>query len=315
MTRNNRSRPCFRARVESLEDRRVLSFAGGTGPVVTSLIELTGRSSAIVVSFDGPLNASLAEDAANYAVNRLAPGNPEIITRSGPSDPVVSAIYNPVAMQVTLTLAKPLQVGTFYRVMINGTPGTNALTDVNGVLFDGDNDATAGGDFYGLVAAGTNLKFMDSFGNRGVVKLSGGGQVDLWRELNGDVDQLTVVGAVAGQSTLTGSVIATRGGTGIIVIPSYQGLTDVNNLLPPSFGTAEPAIDSPLPIVANSTNLPYSLQITNVSTPGLPSLQATVYGQANGLWLLFGGRTNGLHGFNPTGQENFPPHSRTIPSS
>ena len=41
--------------------------------------------------------------------------------------------------------------------------------------------------------------------------------------------------------------------------------------------------------------------------PSVPSLQSAVYAQAGGKWLLFGGRTNGLHGFNPTGLSNFPP--------
>ena len=41
--------------------------------------------------------------------------------------------------------------------------------------------------------------------------------------------------------------------------------------------------------------------------PSVPSLQSAVYAQAGGKWLLFGGRTNGLHGFNSTGLSNFPP--------
>ena len=61
----------------------------------------------------------------------------------------------------------------FYRVFINGTPASmsvnpasNPLTDINGVLFDGDNDDTPGGDFYGLFALGTKVAFIDSNGAR-----------------------------------------------------------------------------------------------------------------------------------------------------
>ena len=61
---------------------------------------------------------------------------------------------------------------------------------------------------------------------------------------------------------------------------------------------------------------PYTLNITPVSSPGialLPGIQSGVYAQMaasaaypSGLWLVFGGRTNGLHNFSPSGEESFP---------
>ena len=82
-------------------------------------------------------------------------------------------------------------------------PASNPLTDINGVLFDGDNDDTAGGDFYGLFAAGTNVSFVDSNGAHVSLAVRGGGEVNVWRELDGDIDQLSVVGADTASSTLS----------------------------------------------------------------------------------------------------------------
>ena len=202
---NDRCARGFQPKAESLEDRMLLSYADGNGPVVTSVVARIGKASTIVVSFDGPLNQSLAQNTSEYQVNGLAPGNPEIVTKSGPADRIVSASYNASTMQVTLSLAKPLKAGTFYRVFINGTPGSG-LTDTSGTLFDGDNDDTPAGNFYGLIATGSKISFNDGDGNRATVKLTGGGQIDLWRELNGNVDLMSLVGTISGQSVLTGSV-------------------------------------------------------------------------------------------------------------
>ena len=273
MQGNTRSCARFQPRAESLEDRKLLSYADGNGPVVTSLIARIGRASTIVVSFDGPLDQSLAQKASEYQVNALAPGNPEIVTKSGRPDRVVAASYNASTMQVTLSLAKPLRAGTFYRVYINGTPGSG-LTDTSGTLFDGDNDDTPAGNFYGLIATGSKIRFTDASGNRATVRLTGGGQIDLWRELNGDVDLMSLVGTISGQSVLTGSIRATKGSDGIVVIPSIQGLAGVENELPPSFVSQAPPNMSPTPVVATSSNLSYSLQITPVSMPSVPAIQS-----------------------------------------
>ena len=290
-----------------MECRVLLSYADGNGPVVTGLVEPLGHGrSSIVISFDGPLNSTQAVDAANYRVNLLAQGNTEIVSKPGAADPVVSARYDAAMQQVTLNLARPLAPGQCYRVWVNGSP-TTGLTDTSGTTIDGDNDDTPAGDFYGLVAAGTRLTFSDMSGNRALVAVSGGGLVELWRGLNGNVNQLTVVGAKPNSTTLTGSVRTGKGGDGQVVIPSIQGLDGVDNALPASFVSQPPIIQSPTPVLATPQNLPYTLQIQPVPMPSAPTIQSAVHAQSNGLWLLFGGRTNGLHGFDPNGVLNFPP--------
>ena len=73
-------------------------------------------------------------------------------------------------LRVTLTLKSALKQGVFYRIFINGTPASmstnpasNPLIDGSGSLFDGDNDNTAGGDFYGVFALGKKIQFVDSY--------------------------------------------------------------------------------------------------------------------------------------------------------
>ena len=194
-------------------ERRVLSTADGNGPVLTAITSTPGSSS-LVLTFDGPLLSSTATDLTNYRVTAPNGGNPEVVTSSGPSLRVVAAQYgdiSPTSSQVTLTLARPLQPTTFYRIFINGelpitngNPASNPLTGggaagnpSNGKTFDGDNDDTAGGNFYGLFAMGRRLTFTDFSGDRVVVAASGGG-LNVWRELNGDIDQITVLpGATA----------------------------------------------------------------------------------------------------------------------
>ena len=179
----------LRPEVDLLECRLVLSFADGSGPVVTSLTALP-NSNQLVITFDGPLNASSplnpAEDIANYQVTK-ALNNPELVSRAGRADPVISASYSDTSSsQVTLTLENRLVPGTFYRVFINGTPASmsvnpnsNPLTDINGVLFDGDNDDTPGGDFYGLFAVGKKFHFDDSNGDRIALGVKGRGALDV----------------------------------------------------------------------------------------------------------------------------------------
>ena len=298
----------LRPLLERMEGRLLLSYADGNGPVVTDLTEQpASNNAALVVSFDGPMNSPTAQNPANYRVNALAPGTPEFVTRDGPSVLIRSASYNASTHQVTLSLARPLAPGAFYRIWINGSSGTG-LTDTGGTLFDGDNDDTAGGNFNALFARGKVLKFTDMSRDTVTIQVNGGGEVEAWRELNGDVEQLRIVGAVTSRTTLTGSVRPAIGSAGLVVIPSIQGLTGVIDQLPSSsFVTQASADPSQTPVVATPQNLPYSLRIDAVSLPSVPSIQSAVYAQSGGKWLIFGGRTNGMHGFNPDGLANFPP--------
>jgi hypothetical protein len=204
--------PAFRPLLERLEQRQVFSSSDGNGPVLTAITSTPGRS-AIVLTFDGPLLSNTATDLSNYRITAPNGGNPEVVTSSGPPLRVVAAAYGDISTtssQVTLTLARPLQQGTFYRIFINGelpiTNGNQASNPLtggggpdnpsNGVTFDGDNDDTACGNFYGLFAVGRRLAFTDFSGDRVVLAATGGSGLNVWRELNGDIDQVTVLPGV-----------------------------------------------------------------------------------------------------------------------
>ena len=321
-------------------NQTVAAAAKSAGPVLSGITSAPW-SRTLVLTFDGPLVPGTATDVANYEVT--APGlcGPELVTSSGPALKVLSAQYSDISdtsSQVTLTLAQRLWPGAFYRIFINGSlpivngnPNSHPLVGAGGGVFDGDNDITPGGDFYGQFAVGKRLAFTDSNGDRVVLKADGGGALNVWRELNGDIDQVTVL---PGANSLCGTVFPGRESTGTVYIGSVTvpvqtplQLNGAVNNLPQSFQIVPsggltppppvPTATSPTPVVATGKNLPYTMNIAPVSAPGitdLPGIQAGVYAQTaptreypGGLWLVFGGRTNGLHDFSPSGEESFPP--------
>ena len=93
-------------------------------------------------------------------------------------------------------------------------------------------------------------------------------------------------------------------------------LTNPHNPPPPA-----PSAKSPRPAKATAHNVPYTLKVVPISTsttPDLPGIQSADFAQSpptaaypDGLWLVFGGRTNGLHSFSPSGVTNFPPDFQT----
>jgi hypothetical protein len=339
-------KPGFRPRLEQLEARLVLSSADGNGPVLTGITSIPGSRS-LVLTFDGPLLSSTATDLANYSITAPSGANPALVTSSGPATRIVTAQYgdvSPTSSQVTLTLARPLERGTFYRIFIkgelpitSGNPTANPLqgggagNPSNGAVYDGDNDDTAGGNFYGLFAVGKKLTFTDSSGDRVKLAATGGSGLNVWRELNGDIDQITVL---PGAAALSGSVAVGKGSSGTVPIgsvtipvPTPLVLNGATNSLPSAFVIVPPdglpappptpTATSPTPVVASSENLPFTLNIAPVAAPGialLPGIQSGVSAQVapsaaypSGLWVVFGGRTNGLHNFSPSGEESFPP--------
>ena len=215
--------------------------------------------------------------------------------------PVVSASYDAAGQSVTLGLARPTPSNRPVALTING--GITGLTGANGVLFDGDNDQQPGGNYIALLTQGRSINFLDATADRANVRLKGPGLLQLVQLPNGDPTSLLVVGGVGGKTTLTGSVRPGPSSVGVVTIPKLVGTQNVNNALPyPAFNVTR------APAVANSGNLSYTIQVTPVSIPDLLGVQSAVTAESGGEGLIFGGRTNGLHGFSsdPT-VNNFPP--------
>src|SRR5688572_3640647 len=55
------------------------------------------------------------------------------------------------------------------------------------------------------------------------------------------------------------------------------------------------------------TLLPFLVDLQDISFPGVPALHSFAAAQSNGRWLFIGGRTNGIHSFDPLPINNFPP--------
>jgi hypothetical protein len=78
-------------------------------------------------------------------------------------------------------------------------------------------------------------------------------------------------------------------------------------------GAAQAANQTPTtsPITVGGRSLPFGIRLDRVSTNGrLPTLQTFAAGQLGSLWVLIGGRTNGLHNFTNDPLQNFPPSSQ-----
>ena len=264
-----------------------------TGATVTSLaVSVVGGRESLVATFSEPLLPASAEFLANYSVRNV---------NAKGYIPVVSATYDATALTVTLGLARPTPANRPVALTING--GITGVTGADGVLMDGDDDQQPGGNYIALLTTGRSINFIDSEGDRANVRLAGPGQIALVQLPNGDPTSLTVSGAVNGRTTLTGALRPGPGSKGVITFPTVIGMQNVNNKLPyPAFT---------IPAVANASNLAYTIQVTPVSIPDLLGVQSAVTAEANDLALIFGGRTNGLHGFD-TGaiNNNFPPEDQ-----
>ncbi|HEX2278862.1 MAG TPA: hypothetical protein VHN13_17335 [Candidatus Tectomicrobia bacterium] len=53
--------------------------------------------------------------------------------------------------------------------------------------------------------------------------------------------------------------------------------------------------------------LPFQVEFVEAAFPGAPGLHSFAFGEANGKWLFIGGRTSGIHAFDPLPINNFPP--------
>ena len=144
---------------------------------------------------------------------------------------------------------------------------------------------------------------------------------------------MSVVGAASATSKLTGSFRPAKVSNGKVYVgavtfpvPTPVVLNGTIDQLPAAFVTVTqqltpppppPSAASPDPVVATSQNLPYTVNIVPVTANhavALPGIQSADFAQSpptaaypDGLWLVFGGRTNGLHNFTTSSVTNFPP--------
>ena len=103
----------------------------------------------------------------------------------------------------------------------------NGLADVYGGLLEGSS-GVPGTPYVVIFGAGTRLMYNDDQGNVVTLQLRQGGNMELFQSSGGSVQQLGVIGAVPGRTTLTGSVKRGRGGTGRTALPPISGAAGVH---------------------------------------------------------------------------------------
>jgi hypothetical protein len=137
---------------------RILRLAGPAGGSFTTTssgsvdgprITLVQRSQArakptkLVLNFDEPLDPALAQDVAAYHLIQLRKRSPRPIR-------IKSAVYDPAARRVALTLAGRINLHPGVRLTVAGT-GAAALATVSGTHLDGRGDGRPGSDYVAVV--------------------------------------------------------------------------------------------------------------------------------------------------------------------
>jgi hypothetical protein len=296
-------------------------------------------------------SSQVAITNATYTPDSSDPTNgPSTVTLSLAS-PLIKATNYRVFINGSSNVSNPATPGLIDDYSHYIPPGPSNLIQVNQPI-DGDYDDTPSGDFYKLFAwttAGTALNYTDFSGDQVQLTLTGPGTLEAWRELDGDFDatalagqveasagaiqQVSVFNGVLGQTKLSGSAVFEQGrGTyNGIVIPSIVGDgVSFTNALPTYFQYTPVAapLPSPTPVLATAQNLPYTLELEPINDPSnplvgpaasVPAVQSATYAvdqvagsPFNGYWLLFGGRTNGRHGFVGGDPDNFPPDGQNL---
>ena len=109
----------------------------------------------IVLTFDEPMNPSLAQLTSNYVFRPVIRGR--VQTRPRQAIKVASAVYDPVTQTVTLRTAKRLNLQQVYQITVNGS-APQGLTNLSGVLLDGKGNGLAGSNLVMSFAGKASLK-------------------------------------------------------------------------------------------------------------------------------------------------------------
>jgi autotransporter-associated beta strand protein len=134
-----------------------LNVVIGTPPEVVSLqrVGVKPRLTRIVLSFNEPMDAALAELTSNYAFRPVVRGR--AVTRARREIRVTSAVYDAASRTVTLRTAKPLGLHQVYQITANGL-APSGLANVSGVLLDGQGNGQPGSSFVLTFAGRASLR-------------------------------------------------------------------------------------------------------------------------------------------------------------
>jgi len=198
-------------------------------PQVTSeQIIVNGRAiTAIALTFSQTLDAARADYLGNYGYFAFTGG-----PRSAPPTSLISlrsAVYNASTNTVTLTPSSPLPLNDFWQITVNSNASpllNNGLTNLAGTQLLGSSGAP-GTPYFVTFAAGSKLAYTDSSGNAVSLQLKKGGLMEMFRAPSGAVQELELVGTIAGKSALSGSVRRVAGSSGRTLLPPISGAAGV----------------------------------------------------------------------------------------
>ncbi|MDR3621387.1 MAG: Calx-beta domain-containing protein [Paludisphaera borealis] len=189
-------------------------------PPQVQWVHLNGDSTSITsltIGFSEPLSPGPAFSSAGYGILDLGAsggygaGDNSWIAFSAPS-------YDPSTQTVTITPTQPLATGHNYAIRLVGT-GPSAITDLAG------NPLGGGVDYASLFARGASLNYTDSTGNLVSFQVTGGGFLDVTRNVAGDAQVVTLQQGAPGYSVLSGSVARQYGrGSGVTAVGAIEGL-------------------------------------------------------------------------------------------
>jgi hypothetical protein len=201
------------------------------GPTITNLQLLSngGAITGIVLLFDRALDPARAETVANYG-NLIRTAGPDGVfgTLDDGIVSIAAAAYNAANHAVTLTPAGPMPLGVLYQITVNqnanALAGAGVADTTEALLNAGTTNAPYIADF----SLGKRLSYLDGHGNRVALSLTGAGLLELRLGPDGSAEQLRIVGAARGRSTLKGQVRRVApGATGRTPLPLLLGSAGV----------------------------------------------------------------------------------------
>jgi uncharacterized repeat protein (TIGR01451 family) len=190
----------------------------------------SGTTQSFSLTFSTALDPARAVDLRNYHL--FAKGGAGVFGVSTGREVLLrSARYNPTTHVVTLTPRRAIPSGLYFEVKVDGT-SRHGVSDLSGLLIDGNGDGRPGGDYVAILARGRSLRYRERDGDLVGLRLNGGGVLELHQRADGTVQQVRIVGAAPGRSELHGIVLRfRRGGDGKTTIGAVTGLGGVRNLL------------------------------------------------------------------------------------
>ncbi|HEX3870808.1 MAG TPA: hypothetical protein VHV77_10250 [Pirellulales bacterium] len=241
--------------LESLESRQLFS----SGLAVTG-IHLTGTVrdiTSVVLSFNQPLDPTVAQDLQSYQFGRVIPSTSNdtsglslgnildflaVRKAAGSMKAAVtkaealiknykvqftSAAYDATTYSVTLTPVRPFNGVTWFRVLRVYGVGINAITDLYGDTLNGGANTYV----HWFPYIGKVFTYRDAGGDLVTIRLRGPGQIVAFLQTNTYHAPTIFILNGKSKSVLSGKVIQARTGSGVAVIPELQGGDTVQNEL------------------------------------------------------------------------------------